>query len=810
MTVNEEFLERISRLENELSAIRERERELTYFVENASVGLHWLTTSGEIVWANQAELDLLGFSREDYIGRNIKDFHADPSAVEDILGRLKRKEKLENYEARLRTRDGAIVHVAITIVNTCCITRDITDRKRFEQRLLTQHGAGRILAGARSLDEAAGPLLKVICEHLFCRIGLLWNLEERELRVTRWFESSSNGNGCFGDESRSLRFTQGIGLPGRMWATKAPAWIGNLESDGNFPRLRLAAAHELRSAFGFPILLDGEVCAVMEFFTDDPRLPDRDILNMMSSLGYQIGEFLERIQAQDRLADREESYRVLAETASDGIVTIDESSTIRFANSAAAEMFGYSVQELAGSPLTRLMPERLRDQYRAAMSRYVATGEKGLSWQAIPVTGEHRDGHEMPLEVSFGEYRQGSKHLFVGVMRDVTQRKLTDNQLRQSAKLESLGVLAGGIAHDFNNLLTGILGNVSLALDGLPADDPAKSLLQNAIEASERAAHLTKQLLAYAGKGRFVIEPIDVSNVVGQISTLLHSFIPKNVVLRLNLEQPLPLVEADVAQIQQLIMNLVINAAEAIPAERQGVVLITTKSVDVDARYVAQTLSGQGLPPGRYIAVNVHDNGTGMDEATLGKIFDPFFTTKFTGRGLGLAAALGIVEGHKGGLRVFSTPGQGTTFRILLPVTARTPRLVGPAESRKGSTAKGAVLVVDDEPVVRKTAVSSLERYGYTAPTAENGRQGVEAFQRLHKQLVAVILDMTMPVMDGEEALAEIRRIDPSVPVILSSGFNEVEAIRRFTGKGLAGFIQKPYTAAVLAQKLEAVLRAKR
>jgi CheY-like chemotaxis protein len=332
--------------------------------------------------------------------------------------------------------------------------------------------------------------------------------------------------------------------------------------------------------------------------------------------------------------------------------------------------------------------------------------------------------------------------------------------------------------------------------------------LEDAIQASERAAHLTKQLLAYAGKGRFVIEAADLSALVRQISALIQSSIPKHVTLRLDLQEPLSPVEADTAQLQQLIMNLVINGAEAVPEGRQGSVVVMTREQTVDAEYIADMLGESDIAPGQYVMMNVHDNGAGMDAATIERIFDPFFTTKFTGRGLGLAAVQGIVRGHKGTLKVFSSPGEGTTFKVLLPVTASIPRSTRPPVVQAELAGRGMVLVVDDEPIVRKIATASLERYGYTVTTAENGRVGVERFKELQSKLRIVILDMTMPVMSGEEALTQMRSINAGIPVVLSSGFNEVEAIRRFTGKGLAGFIQKPYTSSALAEKVRSILQA--
>lgn len=390
--------------------------------------------------------------------------------------------------------------------------------------------------------------------------------------------------------------------------------------------------------------------------------------------------------------------------------------------------------------------------------------------------------------------------------RNVTDRKKLEEQLRHTQKLESLGVLAGGVAHDFNNLLTGILGNASLALESVSSHHPIRGLLRDLVTASERASHLTRQLLAYAGEGRFLIEPVNISELVREISNLIQTSIPKNVQLRLDLKEDLPLIDADGSQIQQVVMNLVINGAEAIPDHENGTVLVTTGVQNVDEHYLLSTLGGASeLPGGTYVCVEVHDTGCGMDQSTVNRIFDPFFTTKFTGRGLGLAAVQGIVKGHKGTMKVYSRPGKGTTFKVLFPATDQVslPKtVVVPREITKNEL----VLIIDDEEIIRRTAKSMLERSGYTVVLAENGKEGVELFQVLCEKVSAVLLDMTMPVMNGEEAFSQLRRIRPDVKVILSSGYNEVEAVRRFTGKGLAGFIQKPYSSISLTEKVRSVL----
>jgi signal transduction histidine kinase/ActR/RegA family two-component response regulator len=393
-------------------------------------------------------------------------------------------------------------------------------------------------------------------------------------------------------------------------------------------------------------------------------------------------------------------------------------------------------------------------------------------------------------------------------IRDYLEERLRgEARLRETQKLESLGVLAGGIAHDFNNLLTGVLGNASLALDDVMPGSHLASRLEDVVKATERAADLTRQLLAYAGKGRFVVQELDLSHQVREITALLQASIPRTVQLRSELAEGLPCIEADSAQIQQVIMNLVINGAEAIPENRTGSVLIATGVQDVDAAYIRTTLPDTEIAEGRYVTLEVHDTGVGISPDQVRQIFDPFFTTKFTGRGLGLAAVKGIVRGHKGAIKVYSTPGRGTGFKLLFPASRHEARNTASAAGEQPLlTGSGTVLVIDDEEIVRCTAQAALERFGYKVLLADDGLQGVERFRELACEIDLVLLDMTMPAMSGEDTFRELRLIRPEVKVILSSGYNEVEAIRRFTGKGLAGFVQKPYTSARLAEAVKSAL----
>ncbi len=407
-------------------------------------------------------------------------------------------------------------------------------------------------------------------------------------------------------------------------------------------------------------------------------------------------------------------------------------------------------------------------------------------------------------------------------LEDITQikkaeeeKRALERQVQHAQKLESLGVLAGGIAHDFNNLLMGILGNADLALNELSPVSPARRNLQEIEKASRRAADLAKQMLAYSGKGRFVVQPINGNELVEEMAHLLEVSISKKNVLKFNFAENLPIFDGDATQIRQVVMNLITNASEAI-GERSGIIALSTGAIHCDRAYldnVSEMLRaalGEPLPEGVYTYFEVADTGCGMDAETIEKIFDPFFTTKFTGRGLGMSAVLGIVRGHKGALKIHSETKKGTTFRLLFPANelpndgvAVAGKGEAPRQDWRGS---GTVLFADDEEVVRTVGSQMLERLGFNVLTAPDGREALKVFGEHPAEIVCMFLDLTMPHLDGEETFSEIRRLSPDVPVILCSGYDEQDATRRFAGKGLAGFIQKPFTIAALKEKLMDVL----
>lgn len=473
-----------------------------------------------------------------------------------------------------------------------------------------------------------------------------------------------------------------------------------------------------------------------------------------------------------------------------------------FVSGALAKVLGYSTSEwLAEGFWAGVIHPDDRDHVLAECRRQIATrDELELDYRALT-----RDGQVMEIRDRLRVQRNadGQPVILRGLLVDNTERAEMDSQLLQVQKLESLGLLAGGIAHDFNNLLTGVLGSAT-ALRHEMADQPGLiPRVDGIVRAAERAADLTRQLLAYSGKGTFDVRAVDVTAHLQDLASLLEAMLPKNVLLQLHTDDTLPAVEADPSQLQQIVMNLVLNAAEAMD-EMPGTITVTSTLRRLDAE-TAASLRGGPIEPGPYVMVQVRDSGAGMDDATRERVFDPFFSTKGPGRGLGLAAAVGIVRSHNGGIRVKSAPGRGTVFDIFLPPTSEEPEFWDDEPTPMPGIG-GTVLIIDDEEDVRFALRFMLGALGYKVLEAADGPTGIEIFKARGGGIRAVILDLTMPMMHGDEVYQALRAIRTDTPVLLSSGYDEHEATRRFQKPELAGFLKKPYTLEQLGATLAEII----
>jgi PAS domain S-box-containing protein len=557
--------------------------------------------------------------------------------------------------------------------------------------------------------------------------------------------------------------------------------------------------------------------------------------------------------AQLQVEAERRRYQELFELAPDAYVVTNLSGIISEANRSASRLFGIAPQFLSGKALAAYINAEDRPRFRSLLQ------ERGQSHsRTAPFKLRARQGHRLYAELTYSlvEDPEGKPKGFRWLIRDVTEQERLARQIRtlntelesrvaertadlraaqhlsddlfhreQAArraaeaseaqsrhvqKLESLGLLAGGIAHDFNNLLHVVLGNADIALSRLPAHSPARNPLEEVVRATLRAADLTRQMLAYSGKGAFVVRHLDLSAEVREMATLLQTAISKQATLVWELAAGLPPVNADATQIRQVAMNLITNASDAL-GEAAGTITLRTGVLSPEAVHDAQlgssVLNGDSADSaGPYVYLEVTDTGSGMTPDTLQRIFDPFFSTKYAGRGLGLAAVMGIVQSHRGLIRIRTAPAKGTSFRVLFPaVPGSVASQETPTAARSDWRGEGTVLIVDDEEGIRDVADRILQDFGFQTLLATDGREALDLMERNASQITAVLMDLSMPHMGGQEALRRLRESSPDLPVIMMSGYTEESVALQFsdTNPGITAFLQKPF----LAEDLIGVIR---
>ncbi len=517
----------------------------------------------------------------------------------------------------------------------------------------------------------------------------------------------------------------------------------------------------------------------------------------------------ERVAAQQVLENSEQRYRLLFEIADYVVSEVDSDGRVLYLSPNYEKIVGIPREQVLGTNFVfQLHPEDVERR----VEHFLDFFEQEAPTAIPPHRVLRSDGSERWMEgVAVAYDRPGQKHVRLAMTRDITERVASDERrkhfeerLHQAQRLEGLGVMAGGIAHDFNNLLTPILGDTTLALLDLPPKSPLRERLVRVQRAAHRAAALTNQMLSYAGEDSLQVEILNLSRLVREIAALLETAAARHATLVYELAANLPAVEADSARLSQVIMNLITNASEALE-ERGGRIALRTGHEQLGRAELDALLLGSGVAPGSFAYFEVEDSGTGMDAETQQRIFDPFFTTKLTGRGLGLAAVLGIVRAHAGALDLESAVGRGTRFRVYFPAAAR---MLGraratPVELASDWSRRATALVVDDEADVRSLASDVLERAGLTVLTASDGREALEIFAKRRDEIRVVLLDRTMPGLSGDEAFMRIRELDANARIVLMSGFSEQRAAQAVAGLRIDGFLQKPF----LPARLLAVVR---
>ncbi len=746
--------------------------------EKTPVMLHSVEAGGHLLNVSDLWLSRLGYTRREVLGRPASDFMTEASRRFDrerLMPEFLRTGSCSNVPCQFVTRGGEVLEVLLSataerdeegqVLHSLAVLVDVTEQKR-------------------ALDA----------------------LRRSEARFGALFEAMTEGVALH----ELIRDARGAAVDYRILDAN-PGFEAHLGISAH--RARGALASELYG-LGRPPYLDDYREAVDDgrAATFDTYFPPLEKHLRISVVPLDRGHFAtifedvtDQINRLEALRESEASYRGLFDGVQEAIYIQDAAGRFVDVNRGAQEMYGYARADFIGRTPEFLSAPGLNDLGSVAgMVQRAFAGEP----QRFAFWGLRKNGEVFPKEVRAYPGTYFGQNVVVALAMDVSERRRSEEALRQAQKLESLGVLAGGIAHDFNNLLTAMMGNLNLAQSRLPQQAPAQSYLDAVERTVVQASELTKQMLAYSGKGRFVVEAQDLNRVVEEILHLLNVSISKKAALDIDLREGLPAVMAEAAQVKQVVMNLVTNAADAL-GSAPGTIRVSTRAERLEAEALRRDFPNQDLAPGDFVVLEVADTGCGIPADVIGRIFDPFFTTKAAGRGLGLSALLGILRGHKAGIRIRSEVGRGSTFAVCFPACIEpATALAGVAPDPPGIQS-GLVLLVDDEDMILESTGQALESLGFTVITAKDGVEGLDRFLERAREITLVLMDLSMPRMDGATAFLAMHQAHPEIPVVLSSGYDPQEPGDDLMARGLAGFIQKPYRIRDLAAKLSAILAAR-
>jgi two-component system cell cycle sensor histidine kinase/response regulator CckA len=760
----------LKRAEQEL---HRSQRDLADFFDNAAVALHSVDRNGVIIRVNQAELDLLGYRREEYVGRNIAEFHADQGVIQDILRRLTLGEVLHDYPARLRCKDGSVKHVVIDssvlfedgeFAHTRCFTRDVTSQRGI------QESAARLAAiVASSSDAIVGKTLS----------GLVTSWNAAAERIFGYTEAEMLGESIFRiippeqhEAERQLLSQIARGEPLEMAETV------RLGTNGRPVHVSLSVS------------------------------PIRDPQDQVIGASSIMRDVTERRRAQEMLTQSQERLQMALKAARMGTWHWDIGASELTWDDGLERLYDLAPGERITSYeqfLQRVYPED-----RAFVEQSVEHAIKGLGgldyeFRIVLPNGRVRWLADQGRLVRDAD---GKVVSLTGICLDVTERKQVEERLRQAQRMESVGQLAGGIAHEANNMMSVVLGCADYVLQRPDLSEPVRQDVEQIWRAAKRTAGVTQQLLAFSRRQVLQPQVLDLNATVRELEPILARTLGESSSLRLHLSPSLGRVRADPGQLEQVLINLTLNARDAMGDA--GRLTVETMNVVLDARYVAGK-PVETLQPGEYAALIVTDTGHGMNQETLGRVFEPFFTTKGVGEGtgLGLSTVYGIVKQSGGFIWAYSEPGLGTTFKLYFPLIepVEVPGEV-PVPSEPGH-GEEIVLIAEDEPMVRNIMARTLRDSGYTVLEASSGREALEWLERRGGEVNLVVADVVMPGMGGREMTARLAERWPKVPILFTSGYTGLDVVRRGLLEEGREFIQKPLAPEELIGKVRQLVSAR-
>lgn len=792
-------------------------------LETISEAVLVINPQGKIVYANKQALSFFQMSGKMMLESNFSELFAedDRQKIFEVLETNSVRTKpetedpifsLNSYRVKIK-----VLYPNKGEIDKIIILNDITEQERATEMVQLRNREMRFNIQARQAFNSSlnlDQVLTTVLEEIRCLMDVvgtsIWLIDKETGELV-----CKQASGVYGETLRGWRLASGEGLAGWVARHGESSIAPDTDTDERHCKdVDQMIGTDMQSILTVPLQVKGDVIGVIQVVDTAAGRFDNSHLDLMESLAESAGTAIEnarlyekgqqeiaiRKQTEEALRESENKYRTVLEANPDPVIVYNMEGKVTYLNPTFTKVFGWTLEECLGKKKEMFIPVENRPETDVMIKRLLA----GENLSDISTHQYTKSGDIIPVSISSAIYhdRDGNPAGTVVNLRDIREQKKLEAQIHQVQKMEAIGTLAGGIAHDYNNLLMGILGNASLMSFDFDAHHPHHEKLKNIEKYVQSGADLTKQLLGLAKGGKYEVKPIDINDVVEK-SSEMFSRTKKEIRIHRNFQKDLWTVTADSNQIEQVLLNLYVNAGQAMPMG--GELFLRTENVTLNDDYTRH-FSVKG---GNYVKISVTDTGIGMDEKTMKRIFDPFFTTKEMGRGtgLGLASAYGIIKNHGGIINANSMINKGTTFNVFLP--ASTEKIEKDKQyNQKTLKGAGTILFVDDEDMIIDVGCQILEKLGYDILTAGSGKEAIEVYKANKDEIKLVILDMIMPDIGGGETYDKLKKIDPEVKVLLSTGYSINGQASEIMERGCNGFIQKPFNVKQLSLKIRDVLNS--